>query len=69
MPSTQDMDLDGRWRAYPLTVLVERPTHSVDHSLICKLGGYTSIRHNSAVRDRHTLTSDWFLDPQFYKAE
>jgi len=37
MPSTQDMDLDGRWRAYPLTVLVERPTHSVDHSLICKL--------------------------------
>jgi len=22
-------------------------THSVDHSLICKLGGYTSMRHNS----------------------
>jgi len=25
-------------------------TNSVDHSLICKLGGYTSLRHNS-VRD------------------
>ena len=25
-------------------------TNSVDHSLICKLGGYTSMRHNS-VRD------------------
>jgi len=25
-------------------------TNSVDHSLICKLGGYTSVRHNS-VRD------------------
>jgi len=22
-------------------------TNSVDHSLICKLGGYTSMRHNS----------------------
>jgi len=29
-------------------VLVER--NSVDHSLICILGGYTSMRHNS-VRD------------------
>jgi len=25
-------------------------TNSVDHSLICKLGGYTSMRHNS-LRD------------------
>jgi len=32
-------------RAYPLTVLAERQT--VNHSLICKLGGYTSTRHNS----------------------
>ena len=30
-------------------MLVERHD-SVDHSLICKLGGYTSMRHNS-VRD------------------
>jgi len=27
-------------------------TNSVDHSLICKLGGYTSMRHNS-VRYYH----------------
>ena len=26
-------------------MLAER--NSVDHSLICKLGGYTSMRHNS----------------------
>jgi len=28
-------------------------TNSVDHSLICKVGGYTSMRHNS-VRDSVT---------------
>jgi len=33
-----------------LTHCACRETNSVDHSLICKLGGYTSMRHNS-VRD------------------
>jgi len=31
-------------------------TNSVDHSLICKLGGYTSMRHNS-VRDSEARTT------------
>ena len=30
-------------------------TNSVDYSLICKLGGYTSMRHNS-VRDSEGIT-------------
>ena len=30
-------------------------TNSVDHNLICKLGGYTSMRHNS-VRDSEAQT-------------
>ena len=47
MPSAWDMD--GSWKAYPPTVLVERETLWITAS-ICKLGGYTSMRHDS-VRD------------------
>jgi len=42
-------DMDGTWKAYPLSVLVERQTLWITVSY-CKLGSYTSMRHNS-VRD------------------
>jgi len=47
-------DIDGRWKVYPRTVVVER-RNSVDHSLIFKVGGYTSMRHNS-------VTDSWDTD-------
>jgi len=41
-----------------------RETNSVDHGLICKLGGYTSMRHNS-VRDSQIMREIFRLNPHF----
>ena len=38
-------------------------TNSVDHSHICKLGGYTSMRHNS-VRDSEAQMREVCRDDQ-----
>ena len=47
-------------------------TNSVDHSLICKLGGYTSMRHNS-VRDSGGTDNERSVgmfrpNPHFYQS-
>ena len=56
-------DMDGRWKAYPLTDYVCGETNSVDHSLMCKLGGYTSMRHNP-VRDSEAQMREVCRDVQ-----
>jgi len=43
-------DMDGRWKRIP-THCACGEANSVDHSLICKLGGYTSMRYNSVRGD------------------
>ena len=39
-------------------------TNSVDHSLICKLGGYTSVRHNSVSDSETQITTEVCRDVQ-----
>ena len=42
--------MDGERHTHPLSDCACGEANSVDHSVICKLGGYTLMRHNS-VRD------------------
>ena len=39
-------------------------TNSVDHSLICKLGGYTSVRHNSVTDSEAKILREVCRDVQ-----